>query len=191
MQIVDAALADSARRSGQFLACKPGCAQCCIGVFPITQLDALRLRNALTELEAQDPAKAERIRVRVQESVQRLAPNFPGDTTTGLLDESEEAVERFENFANEEPCPVLDPTTNTCDLYAARPLPCRTFGPPVRNEADGLAVCELCFHGATPEEVAACEMVPDPDHIEEELLEELQIKTGAHGHTLVAFTLMH
>ncbi len=27
----------------------------------------------------------------------------------------------FEDFANDEPCPVLDPKTGTCDLYTARP----------------------------------------------------------------------
>ncbi|MHB1021239.1 MAG: YkgJ family cysteine cluster protein [Acidobacteriaceae bacterium] len=190
VQIVDAALADAARRSGNFLSCKPGCMQCCVGVFPITQLDALRLRSALSELEKNDPAKAGHIRSRVQKSVSRLTPDFPGDATTGLLEESEDAAARFEDFANDEPCPVLDPTTGTCDLYAARPLPCRTFGPPVRNEEGGLAVCKLCFHEATPEAVAACEMIPDPDHLEDELLHELQTSTGAEGYTLIAFALM-
>src|SRR5690242_261004 len=40
IQIVDAATAEAARRSGPWLACRPGCTQCCIGPFPITQLDA-------------------------------------------------------------------------------------------------------------------------------------------------------
>ncbi len=41
-------------------------------------------------------------------------------------------------------------------------MTCRVFGPPVRSE-DGLGVCELCYHGASDEEIAACEMKPDPD----------------------------
>lgn len=189
VQIVDAALIDATRRSGHFLACKPGCAQCCVGVFPITQLDALRLRLALEALESQEPARAARIHTRIDASLQRLLPDFPGNPATGLLGESDEALAHFEEFANDEPCPVLDPATLTCDLYAARPLPCRTFGPPVRTQEDGLAVCELCFVGASPEEVADCEMVPDPEFLEEELLHELEAATGAHGLTLVAFAL--
>ena len=45
IQILDAALAESARRSGEWLVCKLGCTECCIGPFPITQLDAVRLRE--------------------------------------------------------------------------------------------------------------------------------------------------
>jgi Fe-S-cluster containining protein len=77
----------------------------------------------------------------------------------------------FSDFANDEPCPALDPVTGNCELYESRPMTCRVFGPPVRSE-DGLGVCELCFHGATNEEIAACEMKPDPDDLESGLLEE-------------------
>src|SRR5215467_10641663 len=45
IQIVDAALADTARRSGDWLVCRPGCTQCCLGAFAINQLDALRLQR--------------------------------------------------------------------------------------------------------------------------------------------------
>jgi len=51
-----------------------------------------------------------------------------------------------------------------CDLYDARPMTCRTFGPPVRSAA--ARSCELCFHGATDEQIAACEMVVDPENVE-------------------------
>ena len=53
IQIVDAALAEAARKSGQWLVCRVGCTQCCIGPFPISQLDARRLRGGLAELEAE------------------------------------------------------------------------------------------------------------------------------------------
>ena len=32
-------------------------------------------------------------------------------------------------------------------------MTCRVFGPPVRNEGGGLGVGELCFHGATAEQI--------------------------------------
>src|SRR5438309_9745162 len=69
IQIVDAALADAARRSGEWLVCRPGCAQCCVGVFAINQLDAVRLRQGLAELEKTDPERAGRIRLRARASV--------------------------------------------------------------------------------------------------------------------------
>src|SRR5258708_7127250 len=58
IQIVDSALADAARRSGDWLVCRPGCTQCCIGVFSINQLDAWRLRQGLADLERVEPEHA-------------------------------------------------------------------------------------------------------------------------------------
>jgi Fe-S-cluster containining protein len=188
IQIVDSALADAARRSGEWLVCRPGCTQCCIGVFAINQLDAHRLRKGLADLEAVAPQRAAGVRERARDGVARLAREFPGDPATGVLAEGEIAERRFAEFANDEPCPALDPETGTCELYESRPMTCRTFGPPVRSE-EGLGVCELCFHGASDEEIAACEMIPDPDDLESTLLQELERTTGAHGETIVAFAL--
>ena len=58
VQIVDAALAGAVRVSGTRLACRPGCSDCCMGAFPITQLDARRLASGLAEMQASDPARA-------------------------------------------------------------------------------------------------------------------------------------
>ena len=181
-------MAKVTRKSGDWLVCRPGCTPCCIGVFAINPLDALRLRQGLADLEARDPERAGRIRERVRESVARLSRSFPGDPTTGLLDEGVEAERRFADFANDEPCPVLDPETGFCDLYESRPMTCRVFGPPVRS-GDGLGVCELCFQGASEEEIVACEMKPDPEDLESDLLSELEKSTGARGETIVAFCL--
>jgi Fe-S-cluster containining protein len=188
VQILDSALADTARRSGDWLVCKPGCTQCCVGVFAIHQLDAARLQQGLQELTISDPERAFSVRERAHRSVERLAASFPGDPVTGLLDPSEEAAERFEDFANDEPCAALDPVTGLCDLYLSRPMTCRVFGPPVRSE-QGLGVCELCYHGATEEEIAGCEMPVDPDGLESQVLEEFEQSSGRHGRTLVAFAL--
>jgi Fe-S-cluster containining protein len=188
VQIVDAALADAARRSGKWLVCRPGCTQCCIGVFSINQLDARRLREGLTELAENAPERAERVRKRAREAVSRLAKDFPGDPISGILDESEQAKQRFAEFANDEPCPALDPATGLCELYEARPMTCRVFGPPVRSE-DGLGICELCFHGATDAEIAKCEMIPDPDDLESTLVDGIEKTTGVRGQTIIAFCL--
>lgn len=202
IQIVDSALADVTRRSGHWLACRPGCTQCCIGAFPINQLDALRLRQALADLEKNAPERGARVRQRARDSRARLAEDFPGDPISGILHEGEAAEQRFADFANDEPCPVLDPKTGYCELYEARPMTCRVFGPPVRSEVpaeDGLArdgegegglgICELCFQGASAEEIAACELKPDPDDLESRLLAELEKATGFRGDTIIAFCL--
>ena len=188
VQILDAALADTARRSGEWLVCKPGCTQCCVGVFAINQLDAARLQQGLEALIGSEPERAQSIRERARKSVERLAHDFPGDPVTGLLDPSEEAEARFEDFGNDELCAALDPATGLCDLYQARPMTCRVFGPPVRSE-QGLGVCELCYHGATEEQIEACEMPVDPEGREAELLQEFEQSSGKHGRTLVAFAL--
>src|SRR5271167_770972 len=100
IQIVDAALDDATRRSGEWLVCRPGCTQCCVGVFAINQLDSVRLQRGLADLEKTDPKRAARIRLRARNSMQRLASEFPGDAKTGVLDagvfeEGSEAEERF------------------------------------------------------------------------------------------------
>lgn len=189
IQIVDAALADVTQRSGEWLVCRPGCTQCCIGVFSINQLDALRLRRGLADLERRNPERASRVQHRAKESLARLAPEFPGDPLSGLLNEGKGAEQRFADFANDEPCPALDPETGNCELYESRPMTCRVFGPPVRAE-EGLGVCELCFKGASAEEIASCEMNADPDDLESDILAELEKNTGRRGDTIIAFCLV-
>jgi Fe-S-cluster containining protein len=188
VQIVDAALADAARRSGEWLVCKPGCTQCCVGVFAIHQLDAERLRQGLRELCVSQPERAKAVRERVLRAVERLKEGFSGDPKSGLLDESDEGQAAFEEFANDEVCPVLDPVTGLCDLYLHRPMTCRVFGPPVASQ-EGLSICELCYHGASEEEIAACEMSVDPNGLEDALLAEFEHATGRRGRTVVAFAL--
>jgi Fe-S-cluster containining protein len=181
IQIVDAAMAEAARKSGSWLACRPGCSQCCIGPFPITPLDAVRLRAGLAALEIQDPARAARVRGRAQGAVARISQQFPKDPVGSIL--------AADDAFAEEPCPALDPQTGTCDLYTARPITCRKFGPAVRIGSDSLAVCELCYQGATDEEIAACEVEIDADNLESELLRELEPSAPGCFETIVAFTL--
>lgn len=186
VQIVDAATADAARRSGAWLRCAPGCTQCCIGVFAISQLDAARLRDGLSALKTTDPERAAALEQRVRSAVGRLAPEFPGDPRTGILEEERPG---FDEFANEEPCPVLDPATGLCDLYAARPMTCRVFGPPLATP-EGLGVCELCFHGASGDEIAACAVHLEADALEASLTAEAERAAGAGGSTIVAWALV-
>jgi Fe-S-cluster containining protein len=199
LQIVDAALADSARRSGEHLVCRPGCTQCCHGAFAINPLDAQRLRTAMAELAVTEPSQATAIEKRARRYLAEFGPSFPGDQATGILGESGEAQAAFEDFANQAPCPVLNPETGLCDLYAGRPMTCRVFGPPVRAASEsaqeeipeeGFAICELCFTEATPEDIEAAEMhVPHAE--EQRVLDALQDEQpSVSGSTIIAYCLL-
>jgi Fe-S-cluster containining protein len=185
IQIMDAAWSDAARRAGEHLACRLGCTQCCHGAFAINALDAARLKSGMDELRAADPEKATEVERRARVWVDDWAAAFPGDAETGLLGTSEAEQEAFEEFANEAACPALDPVTGRCEVYAWRPMTCRVFGPPVRQESGALACCELCFTAASVEEIADCEM-----QVPHDLEEELMAETGETAETVVAYVLL-
>lgn len=193
IQIMDASLAQAARRAGPWLVCHPGCTQCCYGAFSINALDAARLRTGMAGLRAANPAAAQTIENRARAWIAAYAADFPGDPQTGILGTSEADQGKFEEFANDAPCPALDPATSLCAVYDWRPMTCRVFGPPIRmagadnTEPDSASLghCELCFTGATPEEVAACEM-PVPHELEFKLLGEID----SDAETIVAFALL-
>lgn len=165
IQIVDRALLEAACKGGSWLLCRPGCSQCCYGPFEITQLDAVRLRKGLAELDGRDPQRAAAVRERARRAAQ------------------------LTNFSDDEPCPALDPEIGTCDLYASRPITCRCFGPPVLCDSGAIGVCELCFAGASDEEIAACLVAFDPEGLESVLNDELELATGVRGMTTVASAL--
>lgn len=181
-QIVDAAVADAVRRSGTWVACRQGCTQCCHGPFSISHLDAARLRDGLKRLGVADPDRAARVQQRAREWVTRNGGGFPGDSETGILRADAPA---FEDWGDDEPCPVLDPLTGLCDLYDYRPLTCRLFGPPLRMDAHEIGVCELCFDGASDTEIARCAVDIDVAALEAEVLAGME----PQGDTIVAFCL--
>jgi Fe-S-cluster containining protein len=188
LQILDGAIHSAVVRSGAHLVCRPGCAQCCHGVFEVSALDAGRLRDGL----ANAPADVQdRIVARVRAAREHLGPFFPGDLVTGVLHPDAEALELFEEWAHADPCPILDPATQTCDLYAARPVLCRTFGPPIRNDPDdleaGLAICELCFTEATQAEILAAEVDSGFRAVQEAEEAAYEAAHPGCGPTIIAF----
>ncbi len=189
VQIMDANQAEAARRAGLLLACRVGCTQCCHGAFAIHALDAERLRAGMQALRAEAPATAEAVQRRARAWIAEFAAAFPGDPVTGWLGTTDADRAAFEDFANDAACPSLDPATGRCAVYAWRPMTCRVFGPPVRaageDGEEGLGHCELCFIGAAPEEIAACEM-PVPHDLEARLLDEI----ADSAETVVAFALL-
>jgi hypothetical protein len=52
-----------------------------------------------------------------------------------------------------------------------------------------VGVCELCFDGASDQEIAACLVDFDPEGLESTLNDALERATGVHGMTTVALSL--
>jgi Fe-S-cluster containining protein len=188
---LDGALAAGAKRAGDRLACRVGCTECCMGPFPITWLDARRLAEGLRELGSRAPRRAAAVRRRARAAVRALRRGFPGDPASGRLNEDEAARERFFDRHGSRPCPALEPRTGACELYAARPLSCRSYGPPVRIGGEDLPPCRLCFVGSGRREIERCRVEIDAEGIEDRLLRR-QMREGqpAGAETLVAFALV-
>lgn len=115
------------------LPCSQGCCDCCIGIFPITQLDVLELHRGLDLLPSDRKAA---IVTRAREQVAALELAFPDLRSTPNLDEWTDSsidaiVERFADL----PCPALA-ADGRCSVYAFRPITCRTMGVPI--ESDGM-----------------------------------------------------
>lgn len=186
---IDALMGGAARSCGARWSCGPGRVSCCIGPFPIHQLDARRLRRGLRELERSDPESAAAIRRRAADAATVLAEDFPGDLESGVLDEDEEELERLCVELHDQPCPVLDPASGLCSLYAFRPRVCRTFGPPQRLRDGELPECPYCFEKLSGREREALRIEPDPEGEEDRLLDRLASLTGKTGLTFIALAL--
>ena len=180
LEQVSATLEIAARAAGARLQCHLGCVECCLGPFPISALDALRLRRGLAGLEGRDPARAADVRRRAEAACRDLGWALPG---------GERERDRFFRRHATLSCPVLDRHTRGCVLYDFRPMTCRTFGPPVRMAEEDLPPCERCFEGATPEEIDRCRLEPDAEGFEDAILVRLERSEGAAGETLVALAL--
>lgn len=143
----------------------------------------------MENLRSRDPQRAETIRRRARESWTVLRAGFPGDPSAGRLHEEPEEDEAY--YARHEAllCPALDPERGLCDLYEARPVSCRTYGPPVRIGSDLAPPCRLCFTEAAPAQIERCRVEPDPDRLEEVLLARFREEIGEDRETFVAFAL--
>lgn len=191
LQIVDRQMHEAYHKGGSHLLCAPGCTECCIGPFGIHRLDVLRLRRGVRKLGQHDPDRASALLKRARGAIEALTPGFPGDSLTGELGaRSPEEEDSFLDHHADLACPVLDPATGRCELYAHRPLTCRIYGPAARTAGGILDPCRLCFTTASPETVAACCAEPDPENLEDELLEELEQIEGERGVTLIPFAFV-
>jgi Fe-S-cluster containining protein len=145
----------------------------------------MRIRSGLSALLQTDAERGDRIRKRAAEYIAAIAGSYPGSPISGELYDEEALPEAMNNAA----CPALDPDTGYCDLYAVRPLTCRTFGPATRIDENTYGACELCYVGASEDEIARCAVEFDTAGLEEELVSALEA-AGRSGNTIVAYALI-
>ncbi len=167
---VDAAVVEATARAGGHVTCRLGCTWCCIGPFPITALDARRLRLGLQELRRHRPWEADAVVARASSQWTEMRPGFPGDHETGDLGDDDAARAGFAERFAEAPCPVLDAASGACLLYEARPVTCRLFGLPVRLGEALAEPCGLNFTAADEAAIATAVVDADPGGLEARLL---------------------
>lgn len=187
---VDGVIAAGARRAASELACRPGCSECCLGPFPINRLDAWRLGEGMADLKRRDPARAAALLERARRAIEAARATFPGDAAIGRLSGDKAAEDRFFEAPPAAPCPALDPATQTCDLYAHRPMACRTYGLPVTFSGENLPHCRLCFTRSTTETIESCRVTPDKLGIEAAILKRLRRDGGDDAETIVAYAVL-
>ena len=190
LEEIDGRLKVACERAGARMACKPGCADCCIGLFTINELDARRLGAGVEGLRQTDPARAEAVVERARGVLDQIKGSFPGDSKTGRLDPDDPGTDAFVERFSQIACPALDPSTQLCDLYEHRPLSCRTFGLPVKINEESLPPCSLCFKGASAKEIDAHRIDPDPDGLEHAILCELTGTGAMSDETVVAYAVL-
>ena len=120
--------------------CCRGCSACCIGLFPITRLDAMELQRGLVELPT---VQREAISTRARTQVTELESAYPALQSDPSIDSWDDRmvdglVERF----SDRPCPALS-TDGTCAVYAFRPITCRTMGIPNESERMVQGACTV------------------------------------------------
>jgi len=186
---LDLAFSRAAASAGPWLLCAPGCSDCCHGPFPITPLDVLRLRQGMDRARDATPARAARIVERARSACARLADGYPGNPLSGALEGTQAELDRFFQPHAGLACPVLDPATGRCELYAFRPVACRTYGPPLKFGDQTAPHCGLCFNGAPRDAVEASRIEPDREGLEQALLARSGVREGREWATLIAFAV--
>jgi Fe-S-cluster containining protein len=129
----------------QNLQCGRGCSLCCYGLFEIGSGDVPVIAEGLETLHPQRRKKI--IRRAVQIIADSRHPN--------LRECSPIEKEQFFSRTASVPCPNLN-DTGECMIYESRPLVCRTFGLPLREDERYIGdVCELNFNDAPAEQKMA------------------------------------
>lgn len=138
---VDSWFTDCLQRYANDIACARGCSACCRGLFDITVLDALYLRQGfdqLPETVRSDVRRKARIRL---DSITARWPAFTSPWILNRIPEGEwDAIMPEED---ETPCPLLS-ESGACLVYGHRPMTCRLNGIPLIDTSGEELFDEWC-----------------------------------------------
>jgi Fe-S-cluster containining protein len=138
---VDAWFARAAAVAPDQIACCSGCDGCCRGLFDITLLDALYLRQGLDRLPEE---KQRQVRAGTAEHLSRLQRFWPEFSAPYILNyRPEEEWEQLMPEDDETPCVLLG-DEGRCLLYAWRPMTCRLNGIPLVDISGEIFFDEWC-----------------------------------------------
>jgi len=177
----------AAQRAGDWMHCRKGCFGCCIGPFPITLMDAARLRDGLAALPEE---QRQRIVQRAEQAVAELRNlGYPGDGESGLLTflHAEEIL--FAPPYLTLPCPVLDLESGGCMLYAHRPIACRTYGLAITLDGNRMPHCPLNYKDVAGETIEGVRVEIETSAAGKAALDEFLTSGGEDGRTVIAFAL--
>jgi Fe-S-cluster containining protein len=127
-----------------------GCAECCRGLFDITLLDALLLRQGFERLPEETRAG---VLGRSRSILDRLQARFPGFDQPYLLSKLP-AVQLPLPGEEDSPCPLLD-AAGRCLVYEQRPLTCRLYGLPHVDLSGEVFLDEWCPHSFADQDLLA------------------------------------
>lgn len=120
--------------------CSKGCAGCCSYVVNVADAEAMLLAEAVQTM----PPKQREATLGRLEAWRRLWRSFTTGREAGGIHAAAVAW-----GARRIPCPLLDPATHTCSVYAVRPHACRTHHAcqvtdPPPTEEHGVGACQRC-----------------------------------------------
>ena len=120
--------------------CRAGCSHCCIGLFPITQIDVHLLQEGLRQLPID---QRERIEGRALHQVTALETAYPRlKPSASIGGWSDEEIDQAVTAFRDAPCPALS-DDGLCLIYDHRPLTCRSMGIPARQDAMVNGACAV------------------------------------------------
>ncbi len=109
---------------GNTVSCRAGCGACCRQLVPISEIEALHIKEVIQALPETD---RERVLGRFAQAQDRLAEagilEALGNLTDMSLDQKRQIG--FDYFAVKVPCPFLE--AESCSIHSVRPSACREY----------------------------------------------------------------
>lgn len=146
LQRIDQWFSTAIDRYPEHIRCTEGCSGCCRGLFDITLLDAVLVRQGFELLPV---TCREEVADKARKRLAELQRHWPDLAPPFLLNHRPEAEwEDLMPDDDETPCPLLD-SQGRCLIYAHRPMTCRLHGLPLVDISGTVMHDEWCTENFT------------------------------------------